>query len=184
MKLEDYIHNEQIEWFVERTSRHIAAVRKFCCFAYLYDPARFEGILQRAVFHDATKYSDKEILAYTVLSWKYKMESEGQTIDFPQEVQDEINAAIKDHVTTSRHHPAYFANDLIPELEAVKQMHDLDICEEVADWLAMAEEKGTNVYDWVKSVIGTKWNYTEDQVKLIYELLAVLNLYNDKYKEL
>lgn len=185
MKLEDYIHNEQIEYFVERTQKHINLHRKAASFIFIYDPIKFEGILQRAVFHDATKYSEEEILAYTVLTWKYKLQRENETIeDFPPEIQAEIDKAIKHHLSQNKHHPAYWANDLIPEKYAVQQMTNLDIADQICDWYSMSVELGTDIYEWARSVIGNKWEYNEDQVKLIYELLSVLKLYEEKYKEL
>jgi hypothetical protein len=184
MKLDDYIHNEQIEWFAERTEKHINLVRKYACFLFLYDPNKFNGILQRAVYHDATKFSEEEILAYTVLSWKYKLEREGQTIDFPQEIQDEIRKATLHHIKNNRHHPFYFANDLTPEIDACRLMQDLDIGEQMCDWYAMAEERGTDPFVFAKENIPSKWNYLDEQVNLIYELLSVMKLYNEKYNEL
>jgi hypothetical protein len=184
MKLEDFIDNEKINYFIERTDRHISLVKKYCVFLYLYDPTKYNDILMRAIKHDISKYSDQLSPAYIVLTWKYKLMEYGQPVNLPQEIEDEIKLATGIHVKLERHHPAFFANDLIPEKLACQQMTDIDLAEEVCDWMAMAEERKTDVYEWVRENLDVRWEHTEEQVKLIFELLAILHLYNEKYKEL
>jgi len=40
-----------------------------------------------------------------------------------------------------------------------------------ADWLAMAEEKGTTAIDWANKNINIRWKLTLPQVNLIQNLL-------------
>lgn len=63
--------------------------------------------------------------------------------------------------------------DGIPDkmVDATK-MPDLYVCEMVADWLAMSEEKGTKAQDWADKNVGVRWGFTDYQKSLIYELIG------------
>jgi hypothetical protein len=50
-------------------------------------------------------------------------------------------------------------------------MNPLDICEMVCDWLAMAEEKGTNAKDWANKNVNIRWQFDNWQVKHINKFL-------------
>jgi hypothetical protein len=43
-----------------------------------------------------------------------------------------------------------------------------------ADWMAMAEEKGTNPLTWAEKNVNIRWKFTEGQTKKIYEILNTI----------
>jgi len=51
----------------------------------------------------------------------------------------------------------------------------LKMSEKVADWMAMAEEKGTDPKDWAKMNVNKRWRFSSHQVSHIYELLELYN---------
>lgn len=51
------------------------------------------------------------------------------------------------------------------------KMPDEYIAEMIADWCAMAEEKGNTPKEWADKMVNKKWKFTENQVNLIYELI-------------
>jgi len=51
----------------------------------------------------------------------------------------------------------------------------LKMSEKVADWMAMAEEKGTDPKDWAKMNVNKRWRFASYQVSHIYELLELYN---------
>jgi len=42
----------------------------------------------------------------------------------------------------------------------------------VADWLAMSDEKKTDVFDWAEKNINKRWKFTKEQVQLINDLIG------------
>ena len=93
----------------------------------------------------------------------------------PDGVEEEMKLASKNHITSNKHHPEYWVDGDIDEmgnpLDASGMSNDA-IAEMVADWCAMSEELGKNTpKEWADDNVGTKWEFTEEQKKLIYELI-------------
>jgi hypothetical protein len=54
------------------------------------------------------------------------------------------------------------------------KMPDVSLAEMCADWMAMAEEKGTNPLTWAEKNVNIRWKFTEGQTKKIYEILNTI----------
>jgi hypothetical protein len=181
--VENWISEEMIEWFEERTKKHISLVQKYCDKIYKYDPDRFDGIIERGKEHDSSKYGGIERNPYIIISWNYKSKDKGTTLEFPKYIKDKLNEATLHHITTNQHHPDYWSprktsllnnndRDKPPEkIVDATAMDDLSICEMCCDWLGMSDEKGSDVVEWAKNNINRRWKFTKDQEKLIWEII-------------
>ena len=57
------------------------------------------------------------------------------------EDKDLLKVAHRHHVTTNKHHPEYWEND-------ISHMPEVYVAEMVADWWARSSEMGTNLREW------------------------------------
>ncbi len=184
--INDWISDEMIEWFEERTKKHISLVQKYCEKIYKYDPDRFEGIIERGREHDSSKYEGIERNPYIIISWSYKAKDNGgKPLEFPKYIKNKLNEATLHHITTNQHHPDYWSprktsllnnsdRDKLPEkIIDATAMDDLSICEMCCDWLGMSDEKRSDVVEWAKNNINKRWKFTKEQEQLIWELISV-----------
>jgi len=180
--LED-IEPTKEEHFKQRTNLHISLVRKYLDkILQLRDPRIDPSVLQtEMVGHDQSKFKSPEYEPYLHVNWKYYMKDQGKTYNPPKEVKDAMDTATLHHVTSNKHHPEAWAptasinpddRDKPPEVivDATKMPLSY-VATMVADWLGMSEEKSTNPYDWAKKNIGIRWSFTDNQKKMIYDLL-------------
>ena len=180
MKL-NKLHNDMEDFFEIRTKRHIDLVQKYADkIANVHED--LAGVVDQASTHDASKYESPEYEPYLYITWDYKCKDEGKDFKIPDDIND--NAATLHHIQSNRHHPEFHDKessdrslnrdnrDAVPEKATdASGMSDIDIAEMVADWCAMSEEKGGNPKDWADKNVNKRWNFTDDQVKLIYELI-------------
>ena len=191
-KNDNEITQEMIDWFEERTNKHIELVKKYCKRIYDhyydegYDRCMFEGLLENAESHDMSKFTEPEIIPYITLTWKHKI-NDNKDRKQPGSLFDEKeNKATLIHITQNKHHPEYWSEqkenllnknnrDEIPEkpIDATK-MPDIYIAEMIGDWCAMSEELGSNPKDWADKNIGKRWNFNEHQEDLIYKLIDII----------
>jgi hypothetical protein len=170
---------EMEDWFNKRTARHISLVKKY---AKILEPI-VPGVVHQAELHDASKYEDLEKIPYIFISWDYHMKDLGEPFTVPKDIKERMTDATLHHVQNNRHHPEFFDKtgrinrddrDKPPtKIVDGTAMTDVDIAEMVADWLAMAEEKGTSTLEWADKNINVRWKFTDDQVNLIYALIDV-----------
>lgn len=172
------ITKEMEEWFEKRTMRHIALVGKYIKKLRLlgYD---LPGVESR---HDLSKLEEPEKTPYIYISWMYKEKAEGREFIIPEEVNSD--EATLHHILNNSHHPEFHQEEKVGLLNRkdrdglpakiidATKMPIMDIAEMVCDWAAMAEEKGTSAKNWADKVINKRWKFTEDQVKLIYNLIC------------
>lgn len=175
-----------INYFYERTKKHIDRVNKYIDKIYLSNPTKYKELLKRKDTHDLSKYQNPEYEPYVLLTWKYKCKDENKKFNLPKEIENQIHQATFHHIKNNRHHPEYHDpnttndslnqndRDEVPEkiVNAIN-MSNIDIAEMVADWLAMSEEKGTNPYDWAEKNINKRWKFTDSQINQIYKLLKL-----------
>jgi hypothetical protein len=184
--INDWISDEMVKWFEERTKKHISLVQKYCEKIYKYDPDRFEGIIERGREHDSSKYKGIERNPYIIISWSYKAKDNGgKPLEFPKYIKDKLNEATLHHITTNQHHPDYWSprktsllnnndRDKLPEkIIDATVMDDLSICEMCCDWMGISDEKGSDVVEWAKNNINKRWKFTDDQEQLIWEIISV-----------
>lgn len=183
------ITQEMIDWFYKRTQRHIDLV---CKYGYKINEIMtskdevwrntFKANLQN---HDAFKFKEPEFSSYILITWNYKCKDEGIILDLNWEDTENMNRATTHHVKNSEHHPEFWSSredvipkndrdkfdpDSVPTIE-IKNMPFMFLCEMVADWCAMSEERGNTPKEWAEKVIGKRWSFPDKQVKQIYKLI-------------
>ncbi len=174
-------YQEMLDWFDERTNKHIELVQKYCKKIEDYDE-RFDGLIERGKVHDQSKFKDPEMEPYIYVSWDYKCKADGVNWKAPEGMNDKMDEATEHHLNNNAHHPEYHSNkkgkinrkdrDAIPDemIDATK-MEDIDVAEMVADWMAVSEERGNSLKSWADKNINIRWKFTDKQKDLIYELI-------------
>lgn len=171
------------DWYEKRTKEHIKRVQKYCKKIEDYDD-RFSGLIERGKSHDQSKFENPELDPYVYLTWQYKCKDEGWDFDEcdpPEDIQDQMFEATLHHIKNNKHHPECHADkvylnkenrDKPPEkaVDATK-MKDIDIAEMCADWCAMSEERGGTPKKWADKNVNIRWEFTDEQKDLIYEIL-------------
>ncbi len=180
---EDDIDMEQ--YFEDRTNYHIGLVNSYLDeIIELHDPRLDLAVLeQEKEIHDQSKFEEPEYEPYVKLTWNYYLKDHGKKIDSSQDELKKIQAATFHHVKNNQHHPeSWDENSTIESINSkdrdkpgkivdATKMSLNYIAAMVADWMAMSEEKGTDPYKWCEMNINKRWKFTEEQVKLIYDLL-------------
>lgn len=172
---------EMRNWFNKRTKYHIDLVRKYCERIRKLKK-RYNGILERGKRHDNSKFINPEYIPYIYISWQYKCKDDKVDFQIPKFLNDQMNEATEHHVKNNPHHPEYYCDDVETinredrdkpnKLIDCTKMPTLSICEMVADWCAMSEEKGGNPKDWADKNVGIRWKFNNNQIKLIYDLIS------------
>lgn len=157
------MNNEELKniW-IERTLEHINLVNKFA------------GKVGH-MFPD----HDKEKLTTLVESYKYYMIPSAKRTEAQKAVLD---AATLRHIMYNPHHPEYWtstdmggftrANFTPHGAVDATDMPEIAIVEMVADWCAVAVQKGTNTpFEWFDMVNGSRWKFNEKQQELIKDLM-------------
>jgi Mn-containing catalase len=180
----DENYDEMLAWFKKRTDMHINLVKKYCKKIEEYDD-RFKGLLEQAQDHDASKFEDPEIDPYVYVTWQYYCKEHNREFKAPEGMDDEMNKATQHHVKNNKHHPEFFSDKEIElinrqdrdkppkEMVDATKMPDMNLAEMAADWMAVAEEKGTDPNGWADKNVNIRWKFTDEQKDLIYELLKI-----------
>lgn len=180
--LSDIITDEMLDWFDKRTKRHIELVQKYAAKIAEADD-RFSELPAITEHHDQSKYESPERDPYVLISWDYHCKDTGKKFKCPSNIKELMNDATEHHVHSNAHHPESHAGgecstinredrDAVPDkIIDATSMSDIAIGEMVADWLAMSEEKSTDPVEWCDKNIGKRWKFTDDQEKLIRELI-------------
>jgi len=178
-----------IQHFETRTNYHISLVRKYIDkIIALNDPRLDLAVLEEEKeHHDLSKFKEPEYTPYLHVNWKYYMKERGTEYMPPNIIRRQMNTATFHHVSTNKHHPDYWDNNLsinnlnlddrdkIPDkmVDSTK-MPLTHIATMVADWLAMAEEKKTDPYKWAEQNINKRWKFNKEQKEFIYDLINKL----------
>jgi hypothetical protein len=176
---------EMKQWFLDRTKRHIDLVQKYAAKIEAAFPYKYFGLVKQADNHDLSKYQEPERIPYEFISWDYRCKEFGKTpFKINNEMRERMNSATCHHCKSNRHHPEFHDasattgiinredRDAKPEklIDGTGMTH-IDLAEMVADHLAVAEEKGTNVLDWEKKNVNVRWKFTPEQVEEIYTII-------------
>jgi hypothetical protein len=177
---------EMKDWFDKRTNKHIDLVKKYMKAIIDFDEERFGKLSERLETHDQSKFESPERDPYVFVSWDYKCKEDGVDYDLPSGMKDKMNEATLHHVVNNSHHAEYHSGkktgllnredrDKPPaNMVDATSMPDLDIAEMVADWVAMGEEKGNSAKSWADKNVGVRWEFTDEQKDLIYELIEAV----------
>jgi hypothetical protein len=176
--------SEMENWFMLRTQKHIKRVQKWAKFIEYTDP-QFSGLYDRTLLHDKSKFEEPERSPYVYITWDYKCKAEGVPYTMPASIKEKGTIATYHHIKNNAHHPEFFDPTTTLE-EALNQnnrdglpakmvdgtaMTPMDIAEMVADWLAVSEERGTDVQVWADKNVNKRWKFSDNQVTLIYQLI-------------
>ncbi len=172
---------EMIWYFFTRTKNHIEAVEKWyeLVMKYCSDISRIT-----IENHDLSKFADPEYTPYIFTTWHYYCKKKGIDYEIPEDIKEMAGDATIHHILSNPHHPEYWesnfsktmfnaeSRDSVPAkmVDATKMTEEF-ITEMIADWFAVAEERETNPYDWAKMNINKRWNFTDIQIELIYNIL-------------
>lgn len=168
---------EMVDWFNERTRRHIALAQKYGAAIAEAFP-EYSSLPDEMRDHDASKFTEPEYTPYVFMTWQKKHS------DFKPPDSVNIQATTLHHVVNNSHHPESWSpnpainaqNRDAPPAEIVDatRMPEIAIAEMCADWAAMGEELGNSPLDWAESQIGKRWRFTVEQEALIYTLLEAI----------
>ena len=172
---------EMIWHFFERTKNHIELVEKW--YELIMD--RYKDIPRITIEnHDLSKFADSEYTPYIFTTWNYYCIRKGIDYEIPKSIKEMTNDATINHIISNPHHPEYWEFDFnktmfnaenrdgVPaKIVDATKMPDEYITEMMADWLAVAEERDTNPYDWAELNINKRWKFTEIQTEFIYNIL-------------
>ena len=181
---------EMLDWYIKRTLNHVFLVSKYIVeMVYHYGLYGIE-LFERKDKHDLSKFEEPEKTPYILISWQYHCKDLGIDFSISENNKIMMTSATYHHVTTNTHHPEYYSlnkldiinreNRDVPTKNLVDAttMPDIDICEMMADWLAMAEEKGTSVREWANKNVNIRWKFNENQINQIYRIIDVFNFDN------
>jgi len=175
---ETAVVDPKVEHFKKRTNEHLRLVRKW---SDLIRDKNYRGVDAEKLdeekrVHDEGKWVDPEFTPYVHLTWKYKNPDYKCPMD--------TSAATFHHIKNHRHHPEYWDDNVGPEvvnpknrdkpsgfMVDAKSMPLTYVAAMMADWLAMSEEKGTNVKDWADNNVNKRWSFTPEQKSLIYKIV-------------
>jgi len=176
---------EMKDWFWQRTNNHIDSVKKYCYRIHKALPDEYSD--QLGAKHDYSKLESPEMEPYIHISWHYKMKDDGKEYEVSDQIKNDMDKATAHHVHTNSHHPEFHSpiksddqinrddRDKPPaQLVDATSMPKVDVAEMVADWCAMSEEKGNTPQEWAKKNINIRWKFTDEQIKLIYDLIDLI----------
>ena len=96
------------------------------------------------------------------------------------EQKEAANDVIREHIKKNPHHSEFwgahsdeqFSNNIDCTKTPDTYMYEL-----AADWMATAEERGTNCMDWYNKHVGTRWIYNEHQCDILKKCINILDKY-------
>lgn len=178
---EEVFTAEMAEFFEKRTATHISLVKKW------YDKLIHEYCsipMVQIEYHDKSKYESPEYEPYISLTWSYHCKDNNTAFNISDELQEEIRQATLHHITNNKHHPEYWDLNFDPamlnsrdrdkpsnKMVDATQMPLPYILEMMADWLAMSEEKQTDIYEWAEKNVNVRWHFTPEQINLIESVI-------------
>jgi len=167
------ITKEMIDFSNKRLDKHIRTVQHFATKIENYFP-KFKGLKNVAAVHDKSKKEDPEKDPYVLLSWKHHRPEHKFNLTQIKAMQD----TTFHHIRNNPHHPEYFVKRKFLSLRGeneknldVSKMRFVNLGEMLADWTSMSAELSTDSRDWADKVIGSKYDFTNQQVSTIYEVL-------------
>lgn len=168
---------EMVDWFEERTRRHIRLAQEYGEKIAAAFP-EYASLPEEMKDHDASKFEEPEYIPYVFMTWQRK----NPKFKLPTSV--DITNTTLHHVVSNTHHPEFWSpnpsinsrnRDAAPaEAVDARRMPEISIAEMCADWAAMSKEMGNSPLDWAEKQIGKRWTFTPEQEALIYTLLEAI----------
>lgn len=160
---------EMVEFYEQRTREHISRVARNLKLLAQVMQQRNE-LLERAMIHDASKFSEEERIPYVWLTEYHRCRRGGIPFEYPPGIEEQVRRAIRHHVTSNRHHPEFHADP--------NDMTEVDLIEMVCDWTAMSQEfgqDGGSARGWADKTIGKRVQFDAARTALIYDVIAKLD---------
>jgi len=160
---------EMTAFYEQRTREHIGRVAR--CLSLLAAVTPYgDELLERAKHHDASKFGPEERIPYIWLTEYHRRRRTGDPLEYPAGVAEEVEMAVKHHLSANRHHPEFHAD--------TNEMTDVDLIEMVCDWTAMAQEfdqDGGSARGWADKTIGHRVVFDAEKRRFIYEMIDLLD---------
>lgn len=158
-----------VAFYEQRTREHIDRVRR-CLFLMAGVTTHADALVERAEFHDASKYGRVEKVPYIWLTEFHRCRRSGQAFQYPPGMNELVETAKHHHVSTNRHHPEFHADP--------NDMTDVDLIEMVCDWTAMSQEfgeDGGSARGWADRTIGARVQFSAEKREFIYDAIKLLD---------
>lgn len=179
--MNDKITKEMRDHFESRTNDHIKRVQDAARDLAKFHPEIAPRLLAQVKGHDRCKFRDPEVDPYVFISWQYKCQDDGVDFSPPGDIDEMMRVGTFHHVKNNKHHAEYWDDyaeindrdrDAIPDRPTdASGMDTVSLAEMVCDWYAMGVEKGNTAKSWADKMVGTRWQFTDDQVEKIYEFI-------------
>ena len=160
---------EMVEFFEERTKRHIAMVqRNINLLIKHYPELEVEGQLHdRGRVHDSSKWSDEEKSGYVWLTHAHKT----KCFEYPnEEIRALVERSVEKHLKKNRHHSEYH-ND-------ANEMSLTDLYEMVCDWAAISQEMEDDDFasprKYFEEKGSKKYGFNEENCRKIQQIIQIL----------
>lgn len=139
--------------------RHLTRVRESCLLLGQRIIARGEpgdqefgrNLIARGFVHDAGKF--------TGIQWEYLHCG-------PDVPRDKVELAVREHVLTHDHHAEFYGG--------LEYMPRIAVAEMTCDWLARAQELGTDLREWIREEAKDRYKIKGSQQKWIKEFVGLL----------
>lgn len=165
---------EMVAFYERRTNEHIERVREcLSVMASVTDHA--DELRERARVHDASKFGEEERLPYIWLTEFHRCRRGGEPFAYPDGMAERVDAAIRHHVSTNRHHPEFHADP--------NEMTDVDLIEMVCDWTAMSQELGQDdgsARGWADKTLGTRLRLNDERRTFVYRMIELLDAHGTR----
>lgn len=188
LMLEEDSSDEMTKWFHNRTNKHISLVKNYAKIIEKFMP-EFDSLSDQVKDHDKSKFEEPELTPYIHITWKYKKEADDEKYNIPKEI-DEKSATLH-HVKNNEHHPEYYdENSTINSKDRdsnpkntvdASDMPDNEIAEMIADWMAVSEERGGDIDEWMEKVIDKRFKFTDHQKELISKIVDIIKTKNESF---
>ena len=160
---------ELVAFYERRTSEHIDRVRR--CLAVMAVATKHTSELnERARVHVASKFGPEERVPYIWLTEFHRCRRTGESLLYPEGMDDRVREAISHHMSVNRHHPEFHADP--------NDMTDVDLIEMVCDWTAMSQEfdqNGGSARGWADKTIGNRVHFNEAKRRFVYDMIELLD---------
>src|SRR5436190_15373865 len=160
---------QMLAFYERRTNEHIERVRRGL--TLLAEVTEYgEELIERARVHDASKFSPEERIPYVWLTEYHRCRRSGESFEYPEGVAEDVQRAIRHHVTTNRHHPEFHADP--------NDMSDVDLIVMVCDWTAMAQEfdqDSGSARGWADKTVGKRVAFNAERRQFIYQMIQELD---------
>ena len=183
------ITDDMRQWYYTRTVNHITSVKKYWNKYFSLPECILDNqYITQIEAHDRIKFEDIELAGYIAVVWNYKCKADNIEFIKTSEIDKLMYNCTTHHVKTVQHHPEFWSNQetvispterdgfdplAVPTIDCTSMPNNW-LIEMVCDWCATGDERGNSARAWADKVINTRWKFNEEQIKLIYITIVLL----------